>query len=398
MQMRTYTEINRKIESGKAVVLTAEEVIDYVDKQGLDKAASEIDVVTTATFGPMCSSGCFLNFGHSTPKMRISEAWINDVSVYCGLAAVDVYLGATQLRHNDPANMYFPGEFRYGGGHVIEELIAGKKLQLFGLSYGTDDYPRRELRTMFDINDLNQAIMTNPRNCYQNYNVAINTSDKRIYTYLGQLEPRMRNATYCSAGQLSPLLNDPYYETIGVGSSVWLAGARGNVYAEGTQHCSAVERGENGVPVEGAGTLALTGNMKEMKPEFVRAATFKGYGVSLSLGVGIPIPVLNREILRRTTVRDRDISACVIDYALDYPQKTGNVLAKFDYETLRKGEITIDGKEVKVTSLSSYHKALKVAELLKDEIKRGDFLLSEPSCRLPLNQGMKPLEIRGPAK
>ena len=120
--------------------------------------------------------------------------------------------------------------------------------------------------------------------------------------------------TYCSAGQLAPLLNDPLYETIGVGTSIWLAGARGIVYAQGTQHCSLVERGDNDVPVEGAGTLALTANMKEMLPEFVRGTSFKGYGVSLALGVGIPIPILN-EILRRTTVRDRDITACVIDYS-----------------------------------------------------------------------------------
>ncbi len=306
---KTYAEINEKIASGKAVVLTAEEVIDYVDRRGLEAAAKEVDVVTTATFGPMCSSGCFLNFGHSKPKMRISEAWINDVLAYSGIAAVDVYVGATQLRHNDPANMYHPGEFRYGGGHVIEDLVAGRRLQLFGLSYGTDDYPRREIRTMFDINDLNQAIMVNPRNCYQNYNVAVNVSDKRIYTYLGILRAKMRNMTYCSAGQLAPLLNDPLYETIGVGTSVWLAGARGLVYAQGTQHCSLVERTDNDVPVEGAGTLALTANMKEMLPEFVRGVSFKGYGVSLALGVGVPIPILNPDILRRTTVRDRDIQA-----------------------------------------------------------------------------------------
>jgi uncharacterized protein (DUF39 family) len=396
--IKTYAEINQKIAAGKAVVLTAEEVIDYVDKRGLEAAAKEVDVVTTATFGPMCSSGCFLNFGHSTPKMRISEAWINDVSAYCGVAAVDVYMGATQLRHNDPANMYYPGEFRYGGGHVIEDLVAGKKLQLFGLSYGTDDYPRREIRTLFDINDLNQAIMVNPRNCYQNYNVAINTSDKRIHTYLGILKARMRNMTYSSAGQLSPLLNDPFYETIGVGTSIWLAGARGMVYAQGTQHCSLVERGADGVPVEGAGTLALTGNMKEMLPEFVRGASFKGYGVSLALGVGIPIPILNPEILRRTTVRDRDIMACVIDYSVDYPEKTGKVLARYSYEQLRSGEVELDGKKVPVTSLSSYNKALRICDLLKAEIEGGRFLLSEPSQRLPLNQGMKPLNITGPAR
>ncbi|WP_028584881.1 homocysteine biosynthesis protein [Desulfogranum mediterraneum] len=395
---KTYAEINEKIAAGKAVVLTAEEVIDYVDRHGLDKAAQEVDVVTTATFGPMCSSGCFLNFGHSTPKMRISEAWIADVPAYCGIAAVDVYLGATELRQNDPANMYFPGEFRYGGGHVIEDLVAGKKLQLFGLSYGTDDYPRREIRTMFDINDLNQAIMTNPRNCYQNYNVAVNCSDKTIHTYLGILKPRMRNMTYCSAGQLAPLLNDPTYQTIGVGTSVWLAGARGIVYAQGTQHCSEVERGANEVPVEGAGTLGLSGDMKQMLPEFVRGASFKGYGCTLALGVGIPIPILNPEILKRTTVRDRDISACVIDYASDYPQKTGKVLARFNYEQLRSGQVELDGRKVAVSSISSYHKALKICNLLKAEIEDGSFLLSEPSQRLPLHQGMNSLEITGPNK
>jgi len=288
--MKTYEEINEKISSKKAVVLTAEEVIGYVEKKGLEKAAREVDVVTTATFGPMCSSGCFLNFGHSRPRIRISEAWLDDVRVYCGIGAVDVFLGATELRQNDPANLYHPGEFRFGGAHVIEKLVKGEKVQLFALSYGTDCYPRREVRTWFTIADLNQAIMVNPRNCYQNYNVAVNRSDTTIYTYLGILKPGMQNATYCSAGQLSPLLNDPFYETIGVGTRVWLAGARGHVYAEGTQFASAVERSDNGVPVEGAGTLALTGNMKDMNSRYLRAISLPGYGVSLSVGVGVPIP------------------------------------------------------------------------------------------------------------
>jgi uncharacterized protein (DUF39 family) len=392
--MKTYQQINERIESGKAVVLTADEIIDYVDKKGLGAAAEEVDVVTTATFGPMCSSGCFLNFGHSAPKIRMSEAWIEDVLVYTGIAAVDVYLGATQLRHGDPANMYYPGEFRYGGGHVIEDLVAGKTLQLFALSYGTDDYPRREIRTYFTIDDLNQAIMVNPRNCYQNYNVAINDSECPIYTYMGALEPQRENATYCSAGQLSPLLNDPYYETIGAGTRVWLAGAHGHVYAEGTQHAGACERTLEGVPKEGAGTLALTGDMKQMRPEFVRGTSLRGYGVSLALGVGIPIPVLNEGILKRTCVRDRDILAPVVDYSSDYPQKTGRVIGHVSYEQLRRGEITVDGKSVKVGSLSSYYKALEIANLLADEVRRGEFLLAEPSAPLPKDRAMKPLLIR----
>ena len=342
--MKSVSDINARIEAGKAVVMTAEEVIDYVDRKGLSTAAKEIDVVTTATFGPMCSSGCFLNFGHSAPKIRMTEAWIEDVAAYTGIAAVDVYLGATQLRHGDPANMYPPGDFRYGGGHVIEDLIAGKTLQLFALSYGTDEYPNRELRTYFTLADLNQAIMVNPRNCYQNYNVAINDSDRTIYTYMGQLEPNRKNANYCSAGQLSPLLNDPLYETIGIGTRVWLAGAQGHVYAEGTQHAGACERTAEGVPTEGAGTLALTGDMKEMRPDFVRGVSFKGYGVSLGVGVGIPIPILNEQVLRRTCVTDADILAPVVDYSHDYPEKTGKVVAQVSYAQLRSGSIEIEGK------------------------------------------------------
>jgi uncharacterized protein (DUF39 family) len=394
--MKTYEQINDRIASGKAVVLTADEIADYVDKKGLEAAAKEVDVVTTATFGPMCSSGCFLNFGHSKPKIRMSEAWIQDVLVYTGIAAVDVYLGATQLRHGDPANMYHPGEFRYGGGHVIEDLIAGKTLQLFALSYVTDCYPLREIRTYFTINDLNQAIMVNPRNCYQNYNVAINNSDRTLYTYMGRLEPNAKNANYCSAGQLSPLLNDPYYETIGVGTRVWLAGAHGHVYAEGTQHAGGCERTPGGVPTGGAGTLALTADMKQMNQEFVRGVSFPGYGVSLALGVGIPIPILNEQVLKYTCVRDRDILAPVVDYSSDYPQNTGKILCKVNYEQLRSGRIQVNGKNVEVGSLSSYNKALEIAHLLADEIRRGDFQIAEPIAALPKDKTNKPLVKRKP--
>ncbi len=392
--MKTYEQINKRIESGKAVVLTADEIINYVEKKGLATTAKEVDVVTTATFGPMCSSGCVLNFGHSKPKIRMSEAWVQDVLVYTGLAAVDVYLGATQLRHSDPANMDHPGEFRYGGGHVMEDLVAGKTLQLFALSYGTDCYPLREIRTYFTIHDLNQAIMLNPRNCYQNYNVAINDSDRTIYTYMGTLEPDRKNANYCSAGQLSPLLNDPYYETIGIGTRVWMAGAHGHVYAEGTQHAGGGSRTLDGIPKGGAGTLALTADMKQMHQEFVRGVSFRGYGVSLALGIGIPIPILNEDILKRTCVSDREILAPVVDYSTDYPQNTGKVLCHVNYEQLRSGEIEVEGRKVAVGSLSSYHKALEIAHLLADEIRRGDFRLTEPIAYFPKDTTMKPLVIR----
>jgi uncharacterized protein (DUF39 family) len=246
--IKTYQEINEKIKQGKAVVVTAEEMIDIVEKHGHVDAARKIDVVTTGTFSPMCSSGAFLNFGHTSPRIKASRVWLNDVIAYAGVAAVDCYIGATEVAEGDPLNSVYPGEFHYGGGHVIEDLLAGNVIRLRAEGYGTDCYPARKYEKNITINDLRDAILFNPRNAYQNYSCAVNMSDKTIYTYMGVLRPRMANANYATSGQLSPLFNDPYYKTIGIGTRIFLGGAQGYVAWPGTQHNPNVKRGKNGVP------------------------------------------------------------------------------------------------------------------------------------------------------
>ena len=234
---KTITEINEKISKGDAVVVTAEEIINIVKEKGVEEAAQQIDVVTTGTFGPMCSSGMYFNIGQPKPRIKLGGgiAYLNEVPAYCGFAAADIYLGCTQLPDDDPRNRIYPGEFRYGGGHVIEEFVAGKDIKLTGTAYGTDCYPRKKLETWINIKDVNEAVLFNPRNVYQNYNVAVNLSDKTIYTYMGTLKSGLGNAHYCSAGQLSPLLNDPLYKTIGLGTKIFLGGGVGYVAWQGTQ-------------------------------------------------------------------------------------------------------------------------------------------------------------------
>ncbi|MBM3242563.1 hypothetical protein FJZ31_40400 [Candidatus Poribacteria bacterium] len=380
---KTYKEINEKIKKGEAVVVTAEEIIDIVEEKGPAKAAQEVDVVTTGTFGTMCSSGAFMNFGHSNPRMKIQKAWLNGVNAYAGLAAVDVYLGVTEVPDDDPLNRVHPGEFRYGGGHVIEDLIAGKDVKLTAIAYGTDCYPRKKLETWINLKDLNEAVLTNPRNAYQNYNVAVNLSAKTIYTYMGVLKPNLGNANYCSAGQLSPLLNDPYYKTIGIGTRIFLGGAPGYVYWHGTQHNPTVARTEGGVPRGGAGTLSVVGDMKQMSTEWIRGASFLGYGTSLTLGIGIPIPILNEEIVQYTAVKDEDIVAQIVDYSDAYPNMKPGSLGEIDYKSLKSGKIIVQGKEVPTSPLSSYSRAKQIATLLKEWIQKGEFLLGEPVQLLP---------------
>jgi len=365
---KSFEEINEKIKNGTVVVVTAEEVIDVVKEKGIKEATKYVDVVTTATFGPMCSSGAFLNFGHAEPPIRMAEIQLNNVTAYAGLAAVDAYIGATE-----------PSKDRgmeYGGAHVICDLIDGKKVRLKAKSYGTDCYPRKEIDTYITKDSINEAYLFNPRNCYQNYNAAINTSDRTLYTYMGVLQPNMGNINYSTSGELSPLLNDPYLRTIGIGTKIFLAGTDGYVSWQGTQFLNDVPRSEIGIPFSPAATLAVIGDLKQMSTEFIKPAVFEKYGTSLYVGIGIPIPVLDEDLMINLSVENKDIFTNIIDYSV--PHRSRPSLGKVSYAELRSGTVTLEGKKIPTAPLSSLSKARQIAQILKSWIQNNEFTLQEP--------------------
>ena len=382
---KTIAEINEKIAQGQAVVVTAEEVIGLAKEKGIAKAAREVDIVTTGTFGPMCSSGAYFNLGHSKPRIKAGggTAHLNGVPAYTGIAAMDIFLGATALPDDDPKNRIHPGEFNYGGGHVIEELVSGKDVKLVINAYGTDCYPRRKLETYINLNDLNEAVLFNMRNAYQNYNVAVNCGDKTLYTYMGVLKPKLGNANYSTSGQLSPLFNDPHYKTIGIGTRIFLGGGIGYVSWNGTQHHPDVPRTDKGVPSRPAGTLAVMGDLKQMYSRWLVGTSFTGYGATITVGIGVPIPILSEEIFEYTTVTDGNILAPVIDYSETFPQRNPDVLGEVSYTDLKSGTIKVKGGNIPTASLSSYSRAVEIANTLKAWIQKGEFFLTEPVAPLP---------------
>ncbi|WP_347491571.1 homocysteine biosynthesis protein [Desulfoscipio sp. XC116] len=381
---KTFQEINERIKKGQAVVVTAEELVNMVREKGVTRVTSEVDVVTTGTFGPMCSSGAFLSLGHSKPRIKMHKVWLNDVPAYTGIAAVDAFIGATEVPEDDPLNSVHPGEFRYGGGHVIQDLVARKKVRLKATGYGTDCYPRREIETEITIDDINEAILFNPRNAYQNYNCAVNLSSRTIYTYLGMLKANLANAHYSTSGQLSPLLKDPAFKTIGVGTRIFLGGGTGYVVWNGTQHFPGVNRDDKGQSYGHAGaTLSVLGDLKQMSPRWLVGTSMLGYGATLTVGIGIPIPLLNEEICRYAAAGDDELYAPIMDYSDAFPNLISSNLGYVSYAELKSGKITVNGKEIPTAPMSSYPRAREIADTLKQWIQKGDFLLGEPVQLLP---------------
>lgn len=394
--MRSIAEINDKIERQRAVVWTVEELKARVQEVGVAQAAKEVDVITTGTFEPMESSGAILNIGHTDPPIKIRQCWLDGVPAYSGFGAVDLYLGATQVA--DYATTVGDGmdseELRErGGGHVIADLIAGKKVQLRAIGQVTDCYSRNSFETMITKDSINQFYLFNPRNLYQNFIVGVNGGERPLYTYLGPLQPYLGNAVYSNPGAISPLMNDPDLQIVGIGTRIFLGGGVGYVAWEGTQHFPLQKRLPNRTPIGPAATLALIGDAKEMDPRWVRGCYFKSYGPSLMLGVGIPFPVLNEEVVAHCAVQDQDLVAPIVDFSI--PRRVRPTFGLVSYAQLKSGRITIEGKTVRAAPLVSIYLSRQVAQTLKQWIASGEFTLTEPVSPIPNDRAFIAQDRRG---
>ncbi len=393
--MRTLAEINDKIRRQRAVVWTVEELKARVGEVGVTQTAKEVDVITTGTFEPMESSGAIINLGHTDPPVKIRKCWIDGVPAYAGFGAVDLYLGATQVVDYTGTNELPDVEEsrERGGGHVIEDLIAGKPIQLRAIGQVTDCYPRASFETTITRETINQFYLFNPRNLYQNFIVGVNGGDRPLYTYLGPLQPRLSNAVYSNPGAISPLLNDPELKLIGIGTQIFLGGGIGYIAWEGTQHFPLQKRLPNRTPIGPAATLALIGDAKQMNPKWVRGCYFKNYGPSLMLGVGVPLPVLTEEVVNACAVQDKDIVAPVVDFSI--PRRVRPTFGLVSYAQLKTGRIVIDGKAVRVAPLASIFLSRQVALELKQWIESGEFTLTEPVAAIPMDRSFLPQDRWG---
>jgi uncharacterized protein (DUF39 family) len=144
-----------------------------------------------------------------------------------------------------------------------------------------------------------------------------------------------------------------------------------------------VKRTPKGVPLKPAGTLWVMGDLKKMSSKWIKGISLQGYGCSMAIGLGVPIPILNEKMAQFTGIENKDIFTQIVDYGKDYPNGVSKSYGKISYEALKSGTIEFEGRQVPTVPLSSVSRAREIAQILKDKIGRGKFYLGEPVFTLP---------------
>lgn len=162
---------------------------------------------------------------------------------------------------------------------------------------------------------------------------------------------------------------------------------------EGTQHFPLQKRLPNATPIGPAATLALIGDAKQMDPKWVRGCYFKQYGPSLMLGVGVPLPVLDEEVVRCCAVTDQDLVAPIIDFSI--PRRVRPTFGLVSYAQLKSGKIKVENAQVRTAPLASIALARQVALELKAWIESGTFKLTEPVAAIAGDRTFLPQDAWG---
>ncbi|MCQ1536367.1 methanogenesis marker 16 metalloprotein [Methanosarcina sp. KYL-1] len=294
---RTIPEIQAKIDSGEAVVLTAAEISERV-RAGEELGLEDVDVVTTATRGIMSGTYAVLSFKVSEPDsfVRASEVLLNGVPAVVGpcpnerLGVLDLIVLGTAHSESDP---------RYGGGHLLRELVEGKNITVDVSTSGGD---RFSVET--GLFEMPFARLYATRHAFKNYRAFVNPGKEPLNTIFHALpfEGEFREMTFCGCGELNPIENDPKLETIGIGTRVLINGAEGFVTGSGT-------RSSPDNP-----NLAGFADLHGMTPEYMGGfATSAGPEIINTWAV--PIPVLNQGMLDNILKLDREIPLKLVDVA-----------------------------------------------------------------------------------
>jgi len=307
--MKTIKGINGKIAAGTAVVCTAAELKQRI-AGGETVTATDVDVVTTGTFGVMSGTLAVLHLPVTAAGTfrHAEKVRLNGVPAHpgpCpneGLGSVDLVVYGTAR-----------ADAAYGGGHLFRDIVAGKEIAVDLESAG-----KRYSRTV-TLEDMGQARLVTTRSAFKNYLAVINTKPgtvQTIFSVKGLTGP-WTEASVSGCGDINPLQNDPGFQVIGPGIRVLLNGGTGYVMGTGTRSSR-----ENP-------NIAVYGDMHAMIPEMMGGFVTSA-GPECNASVAIPIPVLDDTVLEGLRITNKGIPLPVADASDRIPFATASYADVWD--------------------------------------------------------------------
>lgn len=290
--MKTIDGINKRIAEGNAVVCTAAELKQRI-AEGETITATDVDVVTTGTFGVMSGTLAVLHLPVTAPGTfrHAEKVWLNDVPAIpgpCpneGLGLVDLVVYGTAR-----------ASATYGGGHLFRDIVAGNEVTVDVESSG-----KRFSRTV-TLADMGHARLITTRSAFRNYLAVLNMKPDTVQTIFSVkgLTGPYTEVSVSGCGDINPLQNDPGLNVIGAGTRILLNGGTGYVMGPGTR--SSREKPN----------LAAYGDMHVMNPE-IMGGFVTSLGPECNTSVAIPIPVLDDTILAGLRITNDRIPLPVAD-------------------------------------------------------------------------------------
>lgn len=307
---KTISEINERLRSGDAIVMTALEFKNQV-RDGRRFTVNDVDVITTATRAIM--SGTTATVVMPLPEAGrgavLERLFINGVPCTANMAAdedsdlQDIFISGTAESRDHHG--------RYGGGHLMRDLVEGKVVEVEART--TDG---RDIYAEVTLDEMPFARIYAMRNVYQNYTAFTNVKNERSYLGMPQSIfasrpiPRLKALTTSGSGELTPMANDPDGKYVRSGLKVLVNGMNGTLIGWGTRSHA------------GGRNLSLSADMKGMDPQFMGGAR-TSHGVEVTNGIAIPFPVVDQSVLDAiSTTLDETLEMQIADISDRVPIET----------------------------------------------------------------------------
>ena len=378
---RSEAELQQRQRSGQLRVRLAADYRQLVRQQGLSQAYDQTDVVVAANAEFTDQASLHLSLGTTDPPIRLRDPQLDGVAALAGGAGSDLVLPIAGTRADGQ---------RHGGAQVLAALLAGARVELSASGDVNPLQPRRELHTRLSLEQIGMGRLLLHRAIGENGLVAVSSAAGLIRSPYGPLLGPWANALYTCGGADSIGLAMPGLSLLGPGSPVLVGGAIGWVVGSGSAHQPQPRRLPSGHARSPGAVAAVSVDLQDLDPRWLRAAYFEGHGSGLLVAIAAPVPLLNGTIARQAAATDEELEAPVLDISI--PRRIKPSFGAVTYSALKAGSIQVEDRLIPAAPAHSPRLATAMAAELVARLVDGSFPLRLPLQPLSQRPGLIPLE------